>query len=342
MLGLGTGGVFGVISIYVGELSEVSNRGALGCFLPGFCAAGILFSYVIGAYLSIKWFSFVAIVISVTFFPLVMIFVPESPHYLVMKNCEDVAFQALKLLRTCSKQSIMEELSGIRDFVQESFLNKLQITDVFKSKGLRMAFIINISLMVAQQGAGITAILTYLMTIFESSGTTISSDISTIAIGVIQLLASLLTPLVIDKLGRRILLILSSIFCTLSLSTLSLYLLLYSYGYETSSYSWIPIATLIVYMFAFCTGFGPLPWVILGEMFPPNAKALASMIVTFSSSFLAFLTALAYPYIATYIGISQSFWLFTFCSLSGGIFVYFYLPETKERTLHEIQIMLNS
>lgn len=341
LLGLGSGGVFGVIAIYVGELAEDNNRGALGCFLPGICAAGILFAYAIGAFLNIKWFSLVTIVPSIIYFPLMILFVPESPHYLLMRNHENLAFKSLKRIRTGNNESISEELKGIKNFVHESFLNKLKLRDVFKSKGLRKAFIINMSLMIAQQGSGCTAIITYLRTIFETSGTTIPSDISTIVIGVVQLLANILTPLIIERLGRRIMFIVSSIFCTLSLFAFSLFLFLHSYGYDTSDFSWIPIATLIVYIFTFCLGFGPLPWVILGEIFPPNARALASMIVTMTSSFLAFLTAFAYPYFAIYVGISQSFCVFTFFALFGGIFVYFFLPETKGKSLHDIQIMLN-
>lgn len=342
LCGVGTGSVFAIVPMYMGEIADKNNKGALGCFLPVFSSAGIVFSYCVGPYLTIKWFSLICSLPSVLFLIIVFVYVPESPHYYLSKSLDVKAACSLAMFRNQSLELVQEELQDIKEYVEDSFLHKGRFKDIFKFKGLRKGFIINIGLMVIQQFSGISVLLSYMQSIFVATGSGIRSDVSSIVISTVLLLASALTPLVVDRLGRRPILLFSAIGTSISQGVIGIYFFMTKNNYDVGAVWWLPLFSLIMYMVTFNLGFGPLPWVILGEIFPPNMKSVASSIITASSSFLAFLTAMVFPYFIIHLGIAVSFWMFSICCLAGGIFVYFFVLETKGKSLNEIQLMFNN
>lgn len=341
LMGLGFGSSFSMLPMYVAEIAEDHNRGALGCFMTFFVCSGILFVYVVGPLLTVKIFSLICVFPPCLFLVLFTLFIPESPYYLLAKNDKIAAEASLEKLRNKSSSKIHKELMEIAENVEESFANKASVMDLFKSKGLFRGFLTIMGLMLFQQLSGINVVLSYMQSIFSASGTSIPADLSAIIVAVFQILTLLITVAIVDKLGRRILLLLSALGSCLSHAALGAFFFLQSLDYDVSSIFWLPIASLILFIVAFNLGFASIPWAVMGELFPANIKMVASTFACSLSMLFAFITSTFFPYLTAMIGISKSFWLFGgFCAV-GFAFVYFVVPETKGKSLQEIQIMLS-
>lgn len=341
LMGVGIGGITAVVSMYIGEIAEDHNRGALGCLATALNCCGILFSYVVGPLLTVKMFSLVCTILPCVFLVLFTFFIPESPYYLLAKNQKECAEASLKRFRTKSVSSVQKELMEISRNVEESFANKACVLDLFRSKGLFRGFVTCMGLMMAQQLTGINAFLSYMQSIFDAAGSSVPSDVSAVVIGIVQVIMVVITTVVCDKSGRRILLLISASGSFLAQISLGVFFYLKDSGYDVSSLSWLPIASLLFFIVCFNLGYAPLVWAIMGELFPPNIKMIASTCGCSMSMFSGFVVSTFFPYLNASIGTAWCFWLFAgFCAL-GFVFVYFVVPETKGKSLQEIQVMLN-
>lgn len=342
LLGISIGCSFSVIPNYIGEIAEDNNRGLLFCVMPVMCNLGVLFNYAVGPFISIKMLSFISLVPMLLFVTLVGIFVPESPYYLAGIEDQTGVEDSLRKLRSKSESDIKKEALYISECVAETKKNQGSFTDLIQSRGLTRGLMITCGLMVFQQFSGINAVLAYMQSIFDATGMTLRPEYSSICIGVIQLFTIGLTAPLIDRLGRRILLLFSTIGSCLSLITLGLYFYLKNNGVEVNAISWLPIASLILFIVMFNLGIGPLPWTIMGELFPSNVKSMASTISSCTCMSLGFLISMFFPLLTESLGMAMSFWLFSACLGCGTIFITLTVPETKGRSLMEIQNLLNN
>ncbi|KAF5278491.1 hypothetical protein FQA39_LY05980 [Lamprigera yunnana] len=344
LCGLSIGGVFTVLPIYLSEISEKSNRGTLGSFLGLFIVIGILLSYVIGPYVSLKVFNIVCATVPAVFVPIFLKFIPESPHYLILRNDKEGAEKALASLRTnYSKDFIHKELMEIKETVEISTTqSEGSFTDLFMSRGLKRALLLSIGLVFFQQFSGINAVLFYTQTIFSATGSTIPPDVSTIIVGVVQAASSFLPSLLADKAGKRFLLLFSALGMGLSETILGLYFYLQGTLENVDFIFWLPIVSLMGYIISYNAGFGALPWAVMGEIFPSNIKSVASTVTVSVCWITAFLITYFYATISQLLGTFGSFWIFSGCCLSAFIFVFKLLPETSRKTFQEIQDILNA
>ncbi|XP_057339495.1 uncharacterized protein LOC130676995 [Microplitis mediator] len=329
---------FTVLPMYCGEIAETSIRGILGSFLQLFITIGLLWAYSIGPYVSYTTFWITCGALPIAFF--VFFFtMPESPYYLAAKGRKEEVISVLARLRGKSEDAVRIEADEIEATVQEAYNKEATITDLFTVKANFKALVFTCLLVIFQQMTGINVVLFYSENIFASAGNSgISSSIETIIVGIVQLIASCVTPLVVDRLGRRILLIISGTGTALSLGVLGLFFYLKDAAKsDVSNIGWLPIASLIIFIATYSIGWGPLPWAVMGEMFSTEVKSKASGIVVFACWFLAFLITKYFSNIALAFGQYTAFWLFgVFCILSV-LFTVFILPETKGKSLQEIQ-----
>lgn len=336
--GLGLGGVFTVLPNYIGEISEDANRGMLSSAMNVFLTFGSLLSFILGHYISVMAFNLILAVLPIIFFVVFFFVAPESPHFLAAQNQMEEAKVALKKLRSGSITKEFEEIQN--DAVQKqqggSFLS------IFKEKSLIKAQIISASLVAFQQFSGIIAILSYASSIFEDAGVEISPAICAIIVGATQFAASFMTPIVADRMGRKILLIISAIGMILTELPLGVYFILKKNGTDVEAVSFLPIVCLMVYIVVYNLGFGPLPWVVMGEIFPSNVKAAASTATAFLCWILAFCITFFFQKLTDSIGIGVLFLIFSgFCAIAG-LFTQFYVIETKGKSFQEIQDDLGS
>ncbi|KAJ8932854.1 hypothetical protein NQ318_017799 [Aromia moschata] len=338
--GCAVGGVFTVISMYIGEIATDSNRGALGSILNCFVTGGQLFSYVVGPYVSIVLFNLILTVFPVLFLAIFFILGTESPHYYVRKHQHDLARTALHKLRGYQDDIVDKELLDIQQKIKEE--GHGTFLDIFKSRGLTRAFIISVGLLGFQQFTGITAVLFYAQSIFKEAGASLEPEICSIIIGVVQFAASFVTPLVVERSGRKFLLLLSAAGMMISEAILGIYGYLKDHDHDVSSISFLPILCIILYIVMYNIGFGPIPWTITAELFPSNVKSAATSASAAICCFLAFLIAKYFKNISDTIGMGSSFWVFSACCAISIPFCLLYVIETKGKSLQEIQKILNS
>lgn len=147
--------------------------------------------------------------------------------------------------------------------------------------------------------------------------------------------------LLVDRLGRKILLVLSSLFMTLMLVALGIYFyLLENESESVKSLAWLPLTSLCVHLIAYSIGYGPLPWLLLSEVYSKEYNAIASPMTGCFAWALAFAVTISFGYMSDAIGMAASFWIFGVLSLVGLFFSYYVVIETKARTLADIQRLL--
>ncbi|CAH1102368.1 unnamed protein product [Psylliodes chrysocephalus] len=339
LIGISGGCTLAVLPSYVGELAEDSNRGLLLCMMGILGASGYTFAYAVGPLVSIQLFAYLQL-IPITLFYLTFIpFIPESPYYFIEKNNIEAAKKCLKKIRTT--ENVDSELTKMVEIVAENKEKKTNWKELFTTKAARKGLTITCSLLTFQQLLGISAVMGYMQTIFTECGTSISSDIASIIIGVLQIVSNVVATFTVDKVGRRVLLLASNIGCSISLILLGAYFLLKDHKIDTDVIFWLPLACLILFFSSYNFGFGTLPLTICGEIFASNIKSLAASISTFVCFSMAFVVTLGFPYLSDAIGMSGCFILFAGISLISIVFVVIMVPETKNKSFKEIQYMLD-
>jgi MFS family permease len=166
---------------------------------------------------------------------------------------------------------------------------------------------------------------------------------STIIIGVIQFFSSLTGCILIDKLGRRILLLFSVITMTITLVALGAFFYIQETDEESvQNLGWLPLTSLCIYIIAYPVGYGGVPWVVVGEIAPKNFKAYSGPVIGFFAWALGFVVTSSFQNTKDFYGNGVTFWIFAGLTAVGIFFTYFVVPETKGKTLDEIENALNN
>lgn len=146
-----------------------------------------------------------------------------------------------------------------------------------------------------------------------------------------------MSAIIVDKAGRKPLLFLSDLFMAISTAFLGLYFYLQSINYDVSSITWLPILSISVFTMMFAIGYGPIPWVFIGEVFPPRISGYASSIITLFNWVGVFVVTRTFSPLKDNLGNHGAFWTYAVISAIGTLFVYFLVPETKGKSVEQIQ-----
>lgn len=341
LYGMGCGGVFTVLTMYTGEITADYNRGKFSCILGIFVASGVLYPFSIGGFLSVRIFCLSCLLPLQIFLIFFTLYAPESPSYLVRTGKYDEAEVALIKLHSLSEGQARDDVSDLQRIQDLQAKNKGGVGELFNSKGTRKAFIISAGLLVLQQVSGINAVTGFMENIFRATGSNIPPQAATTLVGVIQVVTVFITSSLIEKLGRKFLLMASAMGAAASIILLGLYFFLRKHEFGLLQYFWwLPISCLILYIVSFNLGLGPVPWTVLSEIFPDNVKSSASALISSICFGTSFVVTLAFPMLSEMIGMAESFWLFGLCCIFGAIFVRFIVVETKGRNPMQIQEIL--
>ncbi|XP_017043359.1 facilitated trehalose transporter Tret1-2 homolog isoform X2 [Drosophila ficusphila] len=332
-----SGGAFCVTApMYTGEIAEKDIRGTLGSFFQLMITIGILFVYAIGAGLDIFWVSVVCGILPLIF-GVIFFFMPESPTYLVSKDRSESAIKSIQWLRG-KEYDYEPELAELRETDRETQANKVNVWAALNRPVTRKALAISMGLMFFQQVCGINAVIFYSSRIFEEANTGIGAQWATILIGIMQVVATFVSTLVVDKLGRRILLLASGVSMAVATTAIGVYFYLQKQDPDqVTSLGWLPVASLCVFIIMFSMGYGPVPWLMMGELFATDIKGFAGSLAGTSNWLLAFVVTKTFEDLNDGLGIGGTFWLFAGLTVVGVIFVFFAVPETKGKSLNEIQ-----
>ncbi|KAI5641006.1 sugar transporter domain-containing protein [Phthorimaea operculella] len=336
--GLGTGGICVAAPMYIGEIAETSIRGSLGAFFQLFLTVGILFTFVVGGYTHWRVLS----IISAVFPPLLVAvfwWMPETPQYLLGRNRRKDAERSLRWLRG-PDADLAAEMEDMQKEVDDASRQSGGLSKILSNRATVIAFVCSLGLMFFQQFSGINAVIFYTNNIFQSAGSGIDPTIATIIVGIVQMLATFVSSLIIEKAGRKILLLQSCVIMGITLIILGIFFKLQFDKVDVSALGWLPLVCLVLFIISFSLGFGPIPWMMMGELFPVELRGSASGISVILNWCLVFIVTLCFPIMKDAIGIYSCFWFFAGFMVICTFFVFFLIPETKGKTNSQIQAIL--
>jgi len=259
-------------------------------------------------------------------FIMLLFLIPESPRWLIKNGQHDKGYNIL--MKISGAIIAKTELAEIKETVNHV---KGKISELIKP-GLRLALIVGVGLSVFGQFTGVNIIVYYGPTILENAGFKLDSALQfQVAIGIINLIFTIIAIWKIDSWGRRPLLIwgMAAVF-------VSLLIIAIQFSSSQTSGIWI-VVMLCVYMASLAISINAVIWVLIGEIFPNRVRGRAMSIATFANWGINFLTAFIFPWYVARIGMNAGFFTFAGMCLIATIFFYKYVPETKGKSLEEIE-----
>ncbi|XP_044733245.1 facilitated trehalose transporter Tret1-like [Chrysoperla carnea] len=336
--GVATQIIFSILPVYIGEIAAPEIRGTLAIFIAVQFSLGFLVENIIVPCISVTYNSAIAILV-ILFLIFTFSWMPESPYYYLMKNRPEKAANSLRRLTQTNYVEV--KLERIKTAIEIQRAANVNIYQIFTNPVNRKAFWIVMGAASIHQFCGFMVVLLYAQILFEKAETPINANLGgsiMVVVGIIILFVSFFS---VDNWGRRPLLILSSVATTVPLIMIGLYFHLKALKYENiSSFNIVPIIALILFKITFGIGIGPLFFVLTSEMFNTSFKAYAFCILYSYMALTNLFTVKLFYVIAELYGEYIPFYFFAFCSLCGAAFGYFVLPETKGKTLEEIQLIL--
>ncbi|XP_015055044.1 sugar transporter ERD6-like 8 [Solanum pennellii] len=326
-----------VVPMFVGEISPNKLRGALSSTNQLSIVIGLSTAYVMGAFVGWRILALLGVIPCGLLF-LGLFFIPESPRWLAMNGQQEEFEAALRKLRgkdadiSYERSTIQEYLDILETLPKATFIN------LFDTSNYR-AVIISVGLMAFQQFVGINGIIFYSTEIFKSAG--FNPSLGTILFGILQVGVTAGGALLIDRAGRRPLLMMSA-------SGLLLGSLLIAFSFlckaHTLALTLVPnlaFVGVLVYIASFSIGMGAGPWLIMSEVFPLHIKGLGGGLVTLVNWFGSWVISYTFNFLMLWSE-HGTFFLYAFVCLLAIIFIYQIVPETKGRSLEEIHASLNS
>lgn len=225
--------------------------------------------------------------------------------------------------------------------VDDAARQRAGVLSMVTDRAPRMALICGLGLMFFQQFSGINAVIFYTNNIFQSAGSNIPPVIATIIVGVVQTIATYASSVLVERAGRRILLLQSSIIMGICLIILGIYFKLQMDKVNVDAVGWLPLVCLVLFIISFSMGFGPIPWMMMAELFPVEFRGAATGVTVIVNWILVFIVTLCFPIMKDAIGIYSCFWFFAAIMVIGSFFVFFLIPETKGKSVSQIQAILS-
>jgi len=365
-IGVGVGIICCSVNAYQVELSTLKLRGAIGTMFQFGIVIGIFVTYLVGSIVTWKTLAVISLVISGAGCVL-LIFVPESPVWLVSKGRDKEARTALARVRDPAVGDVDNMLAKMKEGTSDGPAEKAGFSFLISDKASRRALFIGVGLMVVQQFGGINAVMFYCGTILQAVTDNDVDKANKLAVGVqaVQLVTTGISAFMMDRAGRKPILLWAAggqCICSMLLG-------LYFVGVVTSES--IALVGLYGYVFFFASGMGAIPWSIMAEIFDPKVKGLASSLATAMNWLLSWVITFTvndlkhawdnvfvnqadhYNHIHNFTNSSAGFHtadqnagmggvFFTYGAISGlgCFFIWFIIPETKGKETSQIMAEL--
>ncbi|XP_060807065.1 facilitated trehalose transporter Tret1 [Amyelois transitella] len=327
-------GAFSVgIPPYVEDIAESDLLPTLANFYHVHLACGVLFGYIVGMIPSATWLSVICTTIPIAFF-VAFIFLPESPAYLLSQGKYNEAKAALRYFRGIDND-VDSEYKELKEQMRNNVKHNVTFKELFSTKGTIKALVVSFGLMVFQQMSGIYPVLFYAKNIFNTFSITMNLPSAAIILGFCLVSSTYFSTMLLKKVRRRVLLLFSFTLMAISLALLATYFHLKA-SQMVQNNTWVPLLCLCMFVSVYASGVGPIPWLMLREIFPSNVRRRATAITAGFHWFLAFGVTKLFQNLVAKVQPGWALWYFAIICVVGTIFVYFFVPETKGRSLQEI------
>lgn len=334
--GLAVGATSVVVPMYISEISPANKRGTLVSFNQFAITIGIMLAYIFDYFLlglsSESWRYMLAVpaVFGVVYLIFLVTSFPESPRWLLSKGDKKAALDVLKKIG--GGKSASNELKEMeKSLASEEEKSKISLNQLFRGKTGKVV-IIGTLLAAFQQITGINAVIIFAPDIFKSAG--VGGDtalLQSMLVGLVNVLMTIIALWLVDRKGRKTLLLWGAVGMLFSLAYLT-----YAFSGEERSSTGV-LSALLVYISFFAASYAPVMWVIISEIYPAKIKGVAMSFSTAISWGCTFLTVYFAPIIRAEWGDSCLFAIFGGFTLLAFIFVRLYIPETKGKSLEQIE-----
>ena len=332
-VGLAIGIASEVTPLYISEMSPPQMRGSLVSLNQLAITIGIVVSYLVDFALSafqgwrymLGLAAIPAIILGVGMLPL-----PDTPRWLINHNESDNARKVLKRIR--GKDYVEGEVNEIQEGLKKQQGGRAELFNPM----VKPALIIGVSVAIFQQLTGINTVIYYAPTIFQFAGITSASSaiLATVAVGVVNVIFTVVAIALLDRVGRRPLLLIGLAGMTFSLTLLGAVFFLPSL---LSSLGDLAVVGLMLYVASFAIGLGPVFWLLISEIYPLRVRGLAMSIASEANWGSNLIIALTFLTLVQVLGRSGTFWLYALVGVGAWIFAFLLVPETKGKTLEEIE-----
>ncbi|KAL2966568.1 hypothetical protein AAZX31_16G124600 [Glycine max] len=335
--GFGVGIISYVVPVYIAEVSPRTMRGSLGSVNQLSVTIGIMLAYLLGLFVNWRILAMLGIIPCAVLIP-GLYFIPESPRWLADMGMIEKFEASLQTLRGPNVDITMEAQEIQGSLVSNNKADTLKFGDLTRRR-YWFPLMVGIGLLVLQQLSGINGVFFYSSKIFASAGIS-SSDAATFGLGAMQVAMTGIATSLLDRSGRRMLLILSSSIMTLSLLLVAAAFYLEGVVTDDSNVhevlAMLSVMGLVALVIGFSLGVGPIPWIIMSEILPPNIKGFAGSAATFLNWFTASVITMTANLLLHWSS-SGTFTIYAIFSAFTVAFSLLWVPETKDRTLEEIQ-----
>lgn len=337
MAGVAIGMASMVSPMYIAEIAPASKRGSLVSINQLGVVSGILIIYFVNAYIaglhdeawnvSSGWrWMFASGALPSIVFLIALIAVPESPRWLAKQNQWDAASSiVIKTNGADLAPIVMQEIKAALQQEEGS------IREIFKP-GIRTAIVIGCLLCIFSQVTGINAIMYYAPEIFKATGFSSNAALlQTVMVGAVNLLFTLVAIKYVDSIGRKKLLLIGIAGMAICLAAVGVaFYLEMQQGYAV-------LVAILAYIACFEISLGPLTFVVIAEIFPNRIRGRAMSICIFILWVAVFIVSQTFPMLKDSIGVGYTFWIYMIMAIIAFLFVWKMIPETKGKTLEEIE-----
>ncbi|GBP28758.1 Facilitated trehalose transporter Tret1 [Eumeta japonica] len=334
--GVALGALSVAVPPYVADIAEPQLLQSLANFYHVQLAAGVLFGYIVGMVQSTGWISVFGASIPIVFF-IGFLFMPESPAYLMSQGKSSEAKTALSYFRGIDND-IDQELRTLKENIRNYAKNKATFKELFSVRSTFKAMVVSLGLMIFQQMTGIYPVLFYAEKIFMTFSISMYPPSAAIILGFFLVSSTYFSTILLRTIRRRILLMFSFTVMSFCAGSLAIY-----YNIKApilmagKGQTWTPLFVLCVFVCVYAAGVGPIPWLMLREIFPSNVTRRVTAIMAGFHWFFAFGVTKLYQNLEEKLRPGWVLWNFAVLAILGTAFVYFLVPETKGRTLQDIQ-----
>ncbi|XP_011498158.1 PREDICTED: facilitated trehalose transporter Tret1-like [Ceratosolen solmsi marchali] len=334
LCGFAMGMIWTTLSLYLAEIADPEIRGSLILWNITTQSIGLFIGNLMGPYISMRVFSYISLVPNILF---LMIFhlIPDSPYQHIMTGNVDKAEASLKWFRR--KDNVKLELQELQDYVSSSKISLMdrlrELNEPRYRKSFMMMFLINIF---GYFGA-YNVSNNYMEIIVANSRANVTPSTIVTATGLCSIISGLLATFLVDKFGRRLLLVSSSLGMALSLTSLGLHFRLLDLGHDPKPLTWLPCICLLFYTISYSAGCGCIPTALMGELFSPKLKTITSLSFSGTSAVFSSLSTGTFLPFLNLIGANYLFWFFAAGVYISVVYYYFYMPETMGKSLKDIQ-----